>query len=126
MVKTARFYSGFRIGITRAHFNMNSKFQIVMFTSGLPFTGSTLEHQPLGGAESAFIYLGRELAKLGYDVIAFCPCTEEGVFDGVQYRHHERFEDWRKSEACDLFICSRFYSVFNQPIKAQARVLWLH
>lgn len=97
-----------------------------MFTYGLPFTGSTLEHYALGGAETAFIYLGRELARLGHDVIAFCPCTGEGVFDGVQYRRHDGFDDWRKSESCDVFICSRYYEVFNQPVEAKVRVLWLH
>jgi glycosyltransferase involved in cell wall biosynthesis len=106
--------------------NMDPKLQIVMFTYGLPFTGNTLENGPLGGAETAFIYLGRELAKLGHNVIAFCPCSEEGVFDGVQYLNHGRFDGWRTKEACDVFICSRFYEVFNRPIDAKVRVLWLH
>ncbi|MCB0706623.1 MAG: glycosyltransferase [Saprospiraceae bacterium] len=105
---------------------MNAKLQIVMFTYGLPFTDNTLDQQALGGAETAFIYIGRELAKLGHQVTAFCVCTQPGSFNGVHYQHIDTFESWRKSSSCDLFICSRFYQVFAQKINAKVKVLWLH
>ncbi len=57
--------------------------KVVLYTEGLPFTGDTLEQQALGGSETAFISVARELARKGHDVHAYCMCPKPGVFDGV-------------------------------------------
>jgi glycosyltransferase involved in cell wall biosynthesis len=98
---------------------------IVLYTEGLPFTGDTLERQSLGGSETAFIYVARELAKLGHQVTAYCLCTNEGTYDGVDYRHLSRMGEPEQRE-CDVFICSRFFLVFAGNIRAKIRFLWLH
>ncbi|MCP4262044.1 MAG: glycosyltransferase [Planctomycetes bacterium] len=106
--------------------NKPSSLKIVLYTFGLPFTGNSLEHQALGGAETAFIYVARELSQLGHEVLAFCHCSEEGIFDEVEYRAATRFEEWRRSGECDLLICSRYFEIFRAPIKARLKVLWNH
>ncbi|MET0625054.1 MAG: glycosyltransferase family 4 protein [Pyrinomonadaceae bacterium] len=98
---------------------------IVLYTEGLPFTGDTLDRQALGGSETAFIYVARELARLGHKVTAYCYCTDEGLYDGVTYKDASRIGELAQRE-CDLFICSRFFLVFSNPIRARARFLWLH
>lgn len=105
---------------------IGTRLDIVLYTEGLPFTGNTLERQALGGAETAFIYVARELARAGHAVTAFCVCPEEGNFDGVEYRDLSRLAAWQQNHACDLFICSRFFHIFAYPINAQVKVLWNH
>lgn len=99
---------------------------VALYTEGLPFTGNMIDQRSLGGSESAFIYLAREFAKQGHNVTAFCICSEEGVFHGVQYLSLAAWDSWRKEHTFDIFICSRFYQVFHQPIKAKVKILWCH
>lgn len=99
---------------------------IVLYTEGLHFNGATLEHRSLGGAETAFIYVARELAMLGHKVTAFCPCDQPGEYDGVTYRDYGDFSAWCAEEYCDLFICSRFYDVLSLNIQATTKILWSH
>ncbi|MEM7392019.1 MAG: glycosyltransferase, partial [Verrucomicrobiota bacterium] len=102
------------------------KRSIVLYTEGLNFSGDTLEKKALGGSETAFIQLARELARAGHTVDAFCPCPRPGVFHDVTYHDLSAFEDWRSHASCDLFICSRFFHVFFKPIRARTRILWNH
>lgn len=104
----------------------NPSFKIVMYTLGLPFTGNSLEKTALGGSETAFIYVARSLCASGHQVIGFCNCSEEGFFDGVEYRSINRFDEFRNSQSCDLFICSRYFDVFKLPINARVKILWNH
>ena len=51
------------------------------------FTGDTADKKPLGGSESALLYLSRELAKLGHKVVIYNNCGKEsGMFNNVDYR----------------------------------------
>lgn len=102
------------------------KFDIVLYTQGLQFNGATIERQALGGSETAFIYLARALAKMGHRVRTFCNCPEEGVYDGVEYSHFEKMNEFLLSGECDIFICSRFAGIFNNYINAKLRILWNH
>jgi 2-polyprenyl-3-methyl-5-hydroxy-6-metoxy-1,4-benzoquinol methylase/glycosyltransferase involved in cell wall biosynthesis len=54
-------------------------------TIGLRYNGDTLKQRGLGGSESAIIYLGEELTKLGFEVTVFNKCEKEGTYDGVEY-----------------------------------------
>lgn len=98
---------------------------VVLYTEGLPFAGDTLERQSLGGSETAFIYVARELARLGHKVTAYCRRPEEGVYDGVAYKDFSKVDEVTKRE-CDLFICSRFPVVFAKHIRAGVKVFWMH
>ncbi len=102
------------------------KLSVVLYTEGLPFTGNTLATQSLGGAETAFIYVARELARMGHDVAVFCHCTQSGAFDGVDYRDLAAFPAWCAGDRCDLFICSRYFEIFGAPIPATMKILWCH
>jgi glycosyltransferase involved in cell wall biosynthesis len=104
---------------------MNQALNVALYTEGLPFTGDTLEHRALGGSETAFIYVAKELARMGHKVTAYCLCEREGNFDGVEYRH-AMYRDALRSNPCDLFLCSRYFQVFATGVQARCRVLWMH
>jgi glycosyltransferase involved in cell wall biosynthesis len=98
---------------------------VVLYTEGLPFTGDTLEQRSVGGSETAFIYVARELARLGHKVTAYCRCTKEGLYDGVSYKDLSKADELTQSE-CDLFICSRYFLVFTKLVRAKVSFFWMH
>lgn len=62
-------------------------------TIGLLFTGDTVYKKGLGGSESATIYMGEELTKLGFKVTVYNKCEQEGFFSGVEYIDLSKIRD---------------------------------
>lgn len=104
---------------------MSDALEVVLYTEGPPFSGDSLERGPLGGSETAFVSVARELACLGHRVTALCRCPRPGAFDGVAWRDASEVERWCE-RPCDLFLCSRFWHVLRLPLRARAALLWLH
>ena len=98
----------------------------VLYTAGPELAGDALETGPLGGSETAFIELGRQLATLGHRVTAYCRCPRPGVYSGVEFRDARELEVWRCGGRTDVFICSRWFSVLSRPVPARVTVLWNH
>jgi glycosyltransferase involved in cell wall biosynthesis len=98
---------------------------ISLYTEGLAFNGNTLRERALGGSETAFISVARELARMGHTVTAYCLCDAEGNYDGVEYKHISKVEELEHTE-CDLFICSRYFYCLFKPLRVRVRLLWLH
>lgn len=109
--------------------------EIAMLTEGIPFGGTTAWTQALGGSETAFSYMARELARRGHRVtcftlaqtsevasyskpdgstvsVAYYPLASLGEFVGV-------FE-W------DVFIVSRFAYWLDRQFRSRFNVLWNH
>ena len=99
---------------------------IVFYTRGLEFDGGRLEERSLGGAETAVIYMARELARLGNRVKVFCPCARPGEYAGVEYFDLSDFPRFAKEDGCDLFVCSRFVEGLAAPVRAKRYLLWNH
>lgn len=72
--------------------------------SGLTFDVTTPEKEPLGGTESSFCYLARELAKQGYDVTLGARNTATSEIMGVKHTQEVVVSDY------DILIS-------NAPIK---------
>ena len=118
---------------------------------GIPYDGTTVFKQGLGGSESAVILMSRELAKIGFDVTVFNNCNidhaQPGIYDTVTYLP---LTDLAQDHYFDIVISSRTIIPFTDPrdypklndhrshpfqtmnlynrILAQAsmRVLWMH
>lgn len=101
-------------------------YDIVMYTEGLGFNGDSLNEKALGGSETAFIEVAKQLRKMGHDVIVYCRCDRTGIYDGVSFQDISDFEAWVVLGECDIFIASRFYHVFPQISNAKLKVLWNH
>ncbi|MDR1085371.1 MAG: glycosyltransferase family 4 protein [Deltaproteobacteria bacterium] len=100
--------------------------KIGFFTDGVPFEGDSLEKQPLGGSESAFISVTRALNRLGHEITAFNNCARSAVHQGVQYHPFRSTLNRLAWEKFDVFVVSRFFGVFNIPFRAAVKVLWNH
>jgi glycosyltransferase involved in cell wall biosynthesis len=118
---------------------------------GIPYDGTTVFKQGLGGSESAVIYVGRELAKIGFDVTVFNNCDIDhavpGDYEGVSYRPLDQLNN---DHYFDIVISSRTiipfvdpkdygrlgdnraypfreYNLYDKFInKAKMKVLWMH
>ena len=118
---------------------------------GLPYDGTTVFKQGLGGSESAVTFMARELAALDFDVTVFNNCdidhARPGVYDQVRYRP---FSDLSQDHEFDVVVSSRTvipfvdtadypklgdgrafalqqYDLYRRLVaRATMRVLWMH
>jgi len=117
---------------------------------GIPYDGTTIFKQGLGGSESAVTLMGKELADLGFEVTVFNNCVDHaqpGIYDGVTYQH---LNDLAQDHYFDIVVSSRTIIPFTQPerypelndyrampyqgmnlydrilSKAKMRILWMH
>jgi glycosyltransferase involved in cell wall biosynthesis len=99
--------------------------RIALYTQGAAFHGHTLKERPLGGSESASLYIARSLAQRGHDVTVFNNCPRPGSYDGVRYRTHREIVATSCLHPYDVCIFSRFYDT-AAAVKSRRKVLWLH
>lgn len=95
---------------------------VVMTDDGVEFDGTTQDHQPLGGAEAAFLALAEALAARGHEVRVRNNCRAALMRNGV---------DWAPisggvRDDCDLYIGNRGHRLIGLAPRARARVFWLH
>lgn len=76
----------------------------------------------LGGSETAAVRLAEALDKLGYTVTVYGEC-DGSAFKQVIFRHHSTFDPMVPRRAV---IVSRVPQLFDRPIQAPARLLWMH
>jgi FkbM family methyltransferase len=118
---------------------------------GIPYDGTTVFKQGLGGSESAVTFIAKELAKIGFEVTVFNNCNidhaEPGTYDNVIYRPLSALA---QDYIFDIVISSRTVIPFTDPKdyvklkdnralpfasmnlydrilnKAKIRALWMH
>lgn len=78
----------------------------------------------IGGSEEETIHIAREFAKRGNQVVVYNSCGKlKGTYRGVEYRPYWRFNP---KDTFDIFIGWRNPVLFEYPIKARKKFLWLH
>jgi len=78
----------------------------------------------LGGSEEAVVYLGRELAKLGWKVTVFAnPGSEAGNHDGVEYRP---YYELNMRDNFNGLILWRGIGLVDADPMAKFTMVWLH
>jgi FkbM family methyltransferase len=118
---------------------------------GLPYDGTTVYSQGLGGSESAVTFIAEELAQIGFSVTVFNNCdidhARPGMYNGVNYRP---LADLAAPIEFDIVISSRTvipfvdpanyhllgdgramvlqnYNIYQNVVeRAKMRVLWMH
>jgi glycosyltransferase involved in cell wall biosynthesis len=81
--------------------------KIVFADNAMKWNGDTPQHKPLGGSQSACIYLSRKLAEMGHEMIIYNYTDgEPRMYDGVEYRHLEKMETDDNSKV-DVFMSIR-------------------
>ena len=86
---------------------------------GIPYDGTTVFNQGLGGSESAVTLMSRELAALGHNVTVFNNCDTDhakpGIYETVTYRPLGDLALQTIDAAFDVVISSRTVIPFVHP-----------
>lgn len=80
-----------------------------------------IDRDGLGGSETAVVRLASSFVSRGLRVMVYGEA--EGVWDGVMYR---KWKKWDPRNPLFLFISWRNPGVFDRPIDAMHRWLWMH
>lgn len=99
--------------------------EVAVFTgpSLMPWAPFDIETKGLGGSETAAVRLSEALARLGYIVTVYGDMQDEGCHADVIFRRWESFDP---SERRLAVIASRIPEVYERPVNAQCRLLWMH
>jgi glycosyltransferase involved in cell wall biosynthesis len=90
--------------------------------SWMTWSPADIEAKGLGGSETAAARLADALSELGWIVTVYGQ-VEQGCHDQVIYRHHDTFDPLVRR---DVVICSRIPEIFDRPVNARRRLLWVH
>lgn len=77
----------------------------------------------VGGSEEAVIYLTREFAKLGWKVVVYADPIKEGVYSGVEYLSHYKFNP---KDNFNVLVFWRAIGWVDMNCKAEQIYLWCH
>ena len=97
--------------------------KIVFLVNCPPFDGNTPFNQPLGGTESAIVYIARELAKTGNQVIVFNDCKKKKKIENVTYDKQNNFLDFINNNETDILVFVRGFPNFLN-LKAKIVIFW--
>jgi tetratricopeptide (TPR) repeat protein len=99
--------------------------RIVFYHRGMEFDGDTVSSKPLGGSESAVVYMARELARLDCEVFVFNSCREPKECHGVRYLPVSGFAEFAASQTADVFVAQRYWQPFLTDLRAGVKVYWV-
>lgn len=90
------------------------------------FNGETLYHEPLGGTQSAMIYLARALVERGHEAHIFCNPSQAGCFDGVHYHPIVELARFSRQNPLDVFVSVAGEQTLKLGIPARVTLWWSH
>ncbi len=104
------FYHINKSNITSQKVRVSKSYTICFISSGgwSEWDGETLVTKGLGGSETFTIKYSEELVKKGYNVIVFCKCSNEKVYNGVSYKKDTDFVQFISNYIVDTCIINRF------------------
>lgn len=117
----------FAVGLKKAPQNDNPLDIVFWIGDGLEFwTPQTVKETGIGGSELMAMEMAKRFALSGHRVRVYSGVGKngEGIYDGVEYLHTNKFQDLK----CDILIVSRFANMLDDKynINAKIKLLWLH
>ena len=97
--------------------------KILIVDDGIEFDSLTVRDKPSGGAETAFVSLVEELAKLDLDVKIYNNAKNIGKINGVSWN---KLSDKIYDENFDAIIINRGDKFLNLKNNCKKRIFWIH
>lgn len=95
--------------------------KIAFFASAcIPFHARSIAERPLGGTESAIVYLAEALVRLGHEIIVFTPEANPPLSNPL-YVPHRALQDLGE---VDVFVAVRDWKCSLLPVRARRRYFW--
>ena len=86
------------------------------------WSGSTILKQGVGGSETYIIELARYIQRSGkYNVIVFCNCENNEIFEGVEYKHILEYFDFVREISVEHCIISRYSEYIPFALKSNVQ-----
>jgi predicted O-methyltransferase YrrM len=90
------------------------------------WSGSSILTIGVGGSETYIIEMARHIQRHGYyNVIVFCHCEQEEIFEGVQYKNLDGVFDYLYSHIVETCIVSRFSEYIPAVLNSYAENVFL-
>jgi hypothetical protein len=86
------------------------------------WSGSTILKEGVGGSETYIIELARYIQMSGsYNVVVFCNCENNEVFEGVEYRYILEYFDFIRNNVVEHSIISRYSEYIPFTLKSHVK-----
>jgi hypothetical protein len=106
----------------------NSKPYFVFLADGgfEPWTGRDIETKGVGGSETFIIEMSRYIQKQNYfDVIVFCNCYNNDVYENVQYRKISEYKSFINNNDINTVMISRYPEYLPVTYKGNVKNVYL-
>ena len=97
--------------------------KILFIDDGVQFDSKIFREKPLGGAEVAFVNLVENLAKIGFEVVVYNNCINQGKINSVNWK--KLGKDLFK-ENFDTLIINRGDKYLDFKKECKKRIFWIH
>jgi len=87
-----------------------------------PWAPTDIELKGLGGSETAAVKLAEAMSNKGFTVTVYGEC-EPAAYQQIVFKHHSLFDP---TEQREIAIISRSPQMFDNPINADVKILWMH
>lgn len=97
--------------------------KVLFIDDGIDFDAETARQKPIGGAETAFVSLVEELAKLNIEVVVYNNCLNQGIVNNVTWKKLDRNI---LNEKFDCLVVNRGDKFLNFKKDCKKRFFWIH
>ena len=97
--------------------------KVLIVDNGIEFDSLTVRERPSGGAETAFVSLVEELAKLDLDIKVYNNAKNTGSINGVSWN---KLSAKIYNESFDAIIINRGDKFLNFKNDCKNRIFWIH
>ncbi len=89
-----------------------------------PVYGGMIDDVGVGGVETTYLELAKELAAKGQQVFLFCHCEREHKHEGVYFIPYQKMIDYASLKP-DVLVVSRWFEAFSMFGSDTKKVIWL-
>lgn len=90
------------------------------------WTGSDILRTGIGGSERFIIEMARHIQNLGlYNVIVFCNCSNEELFENVEYRDIKNYTEFIYQNDVEICLISRYPEYLPVTYKSKVNNVYL-
>ncbi len=97
--------------------------KVLFIDDGVEFDSIMLREKPYGGAEVAFVSLVESLAKIGYEIVVYNNCVNQGFINNVEWK---KINKNIVSEKFDTLVVNRGDKYLNFRKECKNRIFWIH